>query len=79
MNNNINGIKIIKYYGWEDYAIEQVRKERQDESGYLYESHLIRGHAETIVLVTPMFLSVILFSAYYWINGELKAEKASKN
>ena len=26
-----------------------VRKERQDESGYLYESNLIRGHVETII------------------------------
>ena len=51
-------------------------KERQDESVYLSEMLHLRGHTDTIGSVSPIFLSVILFSAYFWINGELKPDKA---
>lgn len=36
MNEYINGIKIIKYYGWENFAINTVTGVRDIESSFLY-------------------------------------------
>ena len=38
----INGIKIIKYYGWENLILEKVMKIRIPEISIVYLSNLIR-------------------------------------
>ena len=39
----INGIKIIKYYGWENLILEKVMKIRIPEIAVVYISNLLRG------------------------------------
>ena len=39
----ITGIKIIKYYGWENLILNKIMKIRMPEIVVIYASHLLRG------------------------------------
>ena len=46
----INGIKIIKYYGWEFFILEKIMKIRRPEIAVVYISNLLRGGLVIILI-----------------------------
>ena len=46
----ISGIKIIKYYGWENLILEKVMKIRIPEIVVVYSSNLLRGGLVTLII-----------------------------
>ena len=53
MNESINGIRIIKYFGWEDMILKAVEKIRDLESLFILKNAKYRGLLDVITRVTP--------------------------
>jgi hypothetical protein len=53
MAESINGIRIIKYFGWEEMVIKQLANIRRVESYFIYKLSILRGFIELLTRVTP--------------------------
>lgn len=76
INEFINGIKIIKYYGWERLVISRIEKIRNHEASTIYRQSLLRGLIDLISTFFPLVISVVVFAVY--ASNEGSSFKASK-
>jgi len=51
----INGIKIVKYYGWENFVINSISHIRKLETAFLHKTNMLRGYIDTIGSLLSMF------------------------
>ena len=61
-------IKIIKLYSWEDYFLEKIKKERDEELLYFKKIQLISSFIESIFWATSPIMSFISILAYNFFN-----------
>ena len=61
-------IKIIKLYSWEDYFLEKIKKEREEELDYFKKTQLISSFIESIFWATSPIMSFISILAYNFFN-----------
>ena len=60
----INGIKIIKYYGWEPMVLDKIAKIRKKESSTILMQGINKGNTDVVSTFFPLAISVIVFSIY---------------
>ena len=61
-------IKIIKLYSWEDYFLEKIKKERDEELLYFKKIQLISSFIESIFWATSPIMSFVSILAYNFFN-----------
>ncbi|CAI2164333.1 9655_t:CDS:10 [Funneliformis geosporum] len=70
----LQGIRVIKYYAWEESFLETLNNLRDKEMGYVRLLLSMRAGITGVTLVIPVFASIIAFIVYSLSGGELKAE-----
>ena len=77
LNEFINGIRIIKFYGWENMVQKKVQAIRHHEVNFVFKTTVLRSVAELITSVVPISISIIIFALYETArNEELTPAKA---
>ena len=61
-------IKIIKLYSWEDYFLEKIKKEREEELIYFRKIQLMSSFIESIFWATSPIMSLVSIFAYNCLN-----------
>ncbi|CAF3905522.1 unnamed protein product [Rotaria sp. Silwood1] len=78
MSEILNGIRILKLYGWEMAFIRSISHIREKELEYVRKKAIINSILEVLVPLTPILATITTFSAYILItdSNALTAEKA---
>ena len=61
-------IKVIKLYSWEDYFLEKIKKEREEELLYFKKIQLFSSFIESIFWATSPIMSFVSILAYNFFN-----------
>lgn len=70
VNEYFSGIRIIKYYGWEQLVFDKIEDIRTEEIKLNFKQLLLRTYIECIMNMLPIFSSIIIFGVYSAINGQ---------
>ena len=72
----ISGIRVIKYYGWENFAFKKINDIRQNETYQLYRLAIWRAAQNFLGSLVPLCISVSVFSVYVATGHDLTPAKA---
>lgn len=72
----LNEIFNLKYYAWEDMVSERIFNIRKSESEALMKSQILRSLIEVSMNVTPLMISILLFSLYGVFYDDFTPQKA---
>ena len=64
VNEYFSGIKIIKYYSWENFVKKSIEKIRKREVTAILKFANLRSVIELIMQSTPLFLTGVAFYLY---------------
>ena len=64
VNEYFTGIRIIKYYGWEELVSEKIDNIRKEELRLNFKVLMIRTYVEVIMNMLPIFSSIIIFAVF---------------
>ncbi|KAL4499695.1 hypothetical protein ABPG72_017235 [Tetrahymena utriculariae] len=70
------GIKIIKYYAWENWVVKQLQNIRLQEIKILFGFLFNVGQVDCISQVSPSIIAVLVFVVYIVLDNQLNAAKA---
>ncbi|KRX00810.1 P-loop containing nucleoside triphosphate hydrolase [Pseudocohnilembus persalinus] len=76
VNEFFSGIRIVKYYAWEEVVRKRIEHQREQESKFLIKGNRIRAYIEEISNFTPVLISIIVFAIYVLAGNDLKPSKA---
>lgn len=72
MNEILNGIRIIKFYGWEESFRKLVRELRKKEIQNLIKTSLLSAFTSFTWSCAPYVVSVVSFATYLLINKNVR-------
>ncbi|XP_069117983.1 ATP-binding cassette sub-family C member 10-like [Argopecten irradians] len=75
MNEVLGGIKIIKLYTWEDHFKKMIEKLRDSELKIIKQRKILGAITGYLWTLTPIFMTVLTFSAYSMMGNTLTAAK----
>ncbi|XP_069116792.1 ATP-binding cassette sub-family C member 10-like isoform X1 [Argopecten irradians] len=75
MNEVLGGIKIIKLYTWEDHFQKMIEKLRDAELKLIKQRKILGAITGYLWTLTPIFMTVLTFSAYSMMGNTLTAAK----
>lgn len=64
------GIRIIKYYGWEDIVAEKIENIRSEEIKLIFRALMIRTYIEVLMNMMPIVASILCFGMYVKFYGD---------
>ena len=67
-----NGIRIIKYYAWENMVKDKIFNIRKDENRIIVKTAIFRGVVDVLTNTTPLLVAVAIFGLYVFLKGEEK-------
>ncbi|GMF19703.1 unnamed protein product [Phytophthora fragariaefolia] len=70
-SESLQGIRVMKFYAWEESLAHRVEKIRAKEIALLRKFHLYQVVNTVILFLTPAFLSGITLGIYVAINGTI--------
>ncbi|CAG8573111.1 6233_t:CDS:10, partial [Cetraspora pellucida] len=70
----LQGIRVIKYYAWEDSFLKTLNKLRDKELGYTKFILVIRAIVTGVASVMPVFASILSFVVFVLTGGTLTSE-----
>ncbi|KAF0384836.1 ABC transporter [Gigaspora margarita] len=70
----LQGIRVIKYYAWEDSFLKALNKLRDKELGYTKFILVIRAIVTGVASVMPVFASILSFVVFVLAGGTLTPE-----
>ncbi|CAF3899223.1 unnamed protein product [Adineta steineri] len=78
MNEILNGIRVLKLYGWEPAFIRLISRIRQKELGFIRQQAVIGAISSILWTFTPILVSITTFATYVLLSDSniLTAEKA---
>lgn len=77
LNELLNGIRVVKFYAWEEAFAEKVTDIRAKELLYLkYLAYIFAFGFTVLLMAVPIFLPVLIFYTYVQLGNELTAAKA---
>ena len=76
MNEILQGIRIIKYFAWENSYSNKVNEIRNTELVNLRTASYLRVVIHTILVTTPLFVTLVTFATYSLTGKFLTAEIA---
>ena len=71
----IFGIKIIKYFGWENMALDKIAAIRDKETKNFFRQALLKGWTDVISTFFPLLICIIVFTVYETSFGNLTPAK----
>eukprot|EP01015_Nassula_variabilis_P011398 TRINITY_DN1924_c0_g1_i10.p1 TRINITY_DN1924_c0_g1~~TRINITY_DN1924_c0_g1_i10.p1 ORF type:complete len:224 (+),score=64.41 TRINITY_DN1924_c0_g1_i10:2-673(+) len=76
INEYVAGIRIVKYYGWENIVEKQISDIRDQEASQILQSAIYRSVMDLFIVLTPFSISVAVFGTYIALGNELTPAKA---
>jgi len=73
INDVLQGIKVIKFYGWEGSFLDEISRVRAKEMTGLRKYILLESVNNTMWNLTPMLVSLSVFILYAYTGGDMKA------
>ncbi|CAG8547028.1 11089_t:CDS:10 [Funneliformis mosseae] len=70
----LQGIRVIKYYAWEESFLDTLNELRDKEMGYVRLLLSMRAGVTGVTMVIPVFASILAFIVYSLTGGELTAD-----
>jgi len=67
----LNGVKVIKLYGWEPPMIEAIERIRRSELRCLFKAGLVKAIIDAVNFSSPFLVAVSAFSAYSLLAGHV--------
>ncbi len=71
MQEIIQGIRVIKYYAWEDSFLQHLLSLRNEELGRIKKSQYMRSVTSGLTIVVPIFSSMLTFLGYHLLGNDL--------
>ena len=68
-----SGIRILKYYAWEEIVESRINDVRKNEASMIFKMLNIRSILDSVFEITPILISVLVFSLYVALGNELDA------
>jgi ABC-type multidrug transport system fused ATPase/permease subunit len=76
MNEVMQGIRVIKYFAWEESFLQKIQEIRLAEVATLKKGSYIRAATAFIWTGTPLLVSIATFATYTLAGNDLTAEAA---
>ena len=76
LNEFFAGIKIIKYYAWENVVNDKIQSIREKEISLLFKQMVLRGMNDVVSTVIPIAISIGVFGIYAANGNDLSPAKA---
>jgi hypothetical protein len=76
MNEVMQGIRVIKYFAWEESFLDKIKLIRTDEVATLKKGSYIRAGTAFIWTGTPLLVSIATFATFTLSGNDLTAETA---
>lgn len=76
MTEYINGMRILKYQGWEQFAIDNIQTLRKQEAKQIFSQVKWRNGLDVVSFVIPTLISIAVFGVYVGTGNTLTPEKA---
>ncbi|KAL9657812.1 hypothetical protein ABK040_013150 [Willaertia magna] len=73
LNEIIQGIRILKFYAWEDSFLQKVMKIRDNEIFKTLQTTLLGVFTSMLMTMAPLFVSIATFSLYGGLGNLLEA------
>jgi ABC-type multidrug transport system fused ATPase/permease subunit len=74
-NEVLQGVRVIKYYGWERPMRDKVNEIRNEEVKYLSKYQLHRLSLTAMTYIVPLLATFALFLTFVGLGGQLTVEK----
>lgn len=78
MNELIFGIRVVKFFAWEDFFMDRVNKQRSAELSSLKARKYLDALCVYFWATTPVLISILTFTTYSLLGNQLTAPKVSK-
>ena len=75
MNEILCGIRVLKFYAWEDHFMEQVNQLRSKELCSLKGMKYVDAICVYFWATTPVIISILTFTTYSLLGHQLTAAK----
>ncbi|KAG6603009.1 ATP-binding Cassette (ABC) Superfamily [Phytophthora cinnamomi] len=75
-SESLQGIRVMKFYAWEESLAHRVEKIRAKEIALLRKFHLYQVVNTVMLFLTPAFLSGVTLGIYVAINGTISVVEA---
>ena len=75
INEYIDGIRILKYYGWEYFALKNIGTARDQEVQLMFKSQLLRSFTDLTFTIIPVVMIASTLGTYVAMGGELTVPK----
>eukprot|EP01113_Clastostelium_recurvatum_P045650 TRINITY_DN786_c0_g1_i1.p1 TRINITY_DN786_c0_g1~~TRINITY_DN786_c0_g1_i1.p1 ORF type:complete len:1526 (-),score=434.15 TRINITY_DN786_c0_g1_i1:5921-10498(-) len=72
----LNGIRVMKFFAWEDNFLGKIDRIRDHELATLRRSVFLRAFTTFIWSTTPIFVAVLVFATFVLTGGVLTPDKA---
>jgi len=69
----VNGIRVLKFQGWERAMLSHLADLRQQELAILREASMVRAFVMSIYVLQPVIASMGMFATYAALGGEMNA------
>ncbi|KAL4158806.1 hypothetical protein PRNP1_004580 [Phytophthora ramorum] len=70
-NEMLQGIRVVKFYGWEDFANELIHEIRQKEIGLLRKYNRLRLANTVLMFLAPTLLNLVCFTTTIALGNSL--------
>ena len=76
MNELLNGIRIIKFFSWEDNFSDKINTIRSQELKNMRSAMYVRSVTVLFLAAVPVLVGVVVFTVFAMAGGVLTAENA---
>ena len=71
VNEFIQGIRVVKYYGWERPMLGVLDKAREEELAWLKKYVVLKSITFGILMLVPLVVSIVVFGTYVGNGGNM--------
>ena len=75
----LTGIRVVKFYAWEDHFVEKINKLRDAELKSLKGRKYLDALCVYFWATTPVLISIITFTTYVLMGNKLTAAKVRES
>ncbi|GLE01066.1 hypothetical protein PINS_up009879 [Pythium insidiosum] len=70
-NEVLQGIRVVKFYGWEESILAQIQRVREEEVLLMRRYNYLRLYNSVLMFLAPFFVNVVCFTVYILLGNTL--------
>ena len=72
----IEGIRVLKYYAWENFAFANIQRARKGEIRLMFKTQLLSALSNLIAIFIPFLMLSFTLGLHVYLGGSLTVSKA---